>query len=117
MYEPHPNLTPTGYARLYNHCIDAGWTAEQLTDALTRAERQAATPAYIAATLRAMGTEGPPVVVDESSTTTTQPQAIRTARIDGHPTAGRTIQPHRYESADAYCQHCQLPAPNRIHLR
>ena len=115
MHQPHQALTPTGYPRLYQTCIEAGWTEQQLDQQLASAERNARSPGYIAATLKTLRHEGPPVVVVERSTTTTGPHTIRTAIIAGQPGAGRRIHPHPYDGDEYSCHHCQLPRTNTVH--
>lgn len=116
MHQPHPHLTPTSYTNLYQDCINAGWDEHQLDAQLATAEHNARSPGYLAATLRTLRHEGPPaVVVDRSTTTTTGPRTIQTARINGQPGAGRRIHPHPYQGDGQDCAQCQLPRANTVH--
>ena len=60
MHQPHPTLTPTDYANLYQACINTGWDEASLDLQVVRIETAAATRGYVAAALKGLRHEGPP---------------------------------------------------------
>ena len=122
MHQPHPTLTPTDYANLYQACINTGWDEASLDLQVVRIETAAATRGYVAAALKGLRHEGPPPPParnNQSSAASerTQPRTIQTARIAGQPNAGRRILPHPFDGDGQDCAQCQLPPANTTHLR
>ena len=118
MHQLAEHLTPNGYTNLYQACINAGWTEDQLDRRLTEVEPQAQAAGYIAATLKGLVHDGPPVAAASHRSTAaaaTGPHTVVTARIHGQPQMGRRIQPHPYAGDEQDCHHCQLPRTNTAH--